>query len=712
MNIDFGTQELQHSRPVLRDDIRFSQQTHDNEQVYVVEDPVKSKYFRIGLPEYRFVSLLNGKHTIGEALSQIAKELGNDAFSEHEAAVVLDWLLEMELLLPTSGVKQLELDSKRQKSKDQANMKYLNLLFLKVPLFNPERFLTALTPMMTWMLGPSFLCVWVIVVLSGAYQIVVNSEKFTVSGAQIFGLHNWLWLFVAWIILKVVHELFHGLVCKKLGGHVYEAGVIWILFAPIGYVDATSSWMFDSKWKRIYTAAAGMYIEIFVAGVFAWLWAYSDPGPFRELAYNVVILASITTLLFNANPLMKFDGYYIFSDLVEIPNLYQEGAAFVKHLGKKYFLGLQSTFPSRSPKQDWIIRIYGVCSFVWRILVMVTLLIIANHLFFGAGILLVITSLIMLLGVPLFKLFMFFKDGNSFEQPNPWKFLLRMSLFLITISYVLTQFTFSKDIAAPSVVDYKEIQNMFASHDGFIEQYFVEDGQQVDVDQPILKLKNTQLDASVKAVQIKLNQIELRRNEFLSDGRIANLQALNKKIHVLRLQLEEKIQQQKSLLVLASEAGQVTLPEVQTMLGRYVDRNTILAKIVNNQQKNIVFIVEQRDFNQLQSKKGSQINVYITGRGKVTGEIYRVSQQASNVTRYPQLTSLGGGVVPALSQGNSNQELSLVTPYFEVVVDSDHLNHMFVGETGWVEFSGENLSLALFWQQKVGQWVDNILQQI
>jgi len=162
----------------------------------------------------------------------------------------------------------------------------------------------------------------------------------------------------------------------------------------------------------------------------------------------------------------------------------------------------------------------------------------------------------------------------------------------------------------------------------------------------------------------------------------------------------------------ADEPGRVILPETQTMLDRYVDRSTILAKVVNDQEKKIIFVVEQRDFNQLQRKQGELAHIFITGRKKVEGEIHRVSQKASKFTRYPQLTSLGGGVVPAIRNPNNNQSMALVAPYFEVTVESDHIHDMFPGETGWVEFSGEETSIVLFWQQRVGQWVDNILEQI
>ncbi|MGH1428671.1 MAG: hypothetical protein ACRBEE_12080 [Arenicella sp.] len=712
MDIDFGTKELLHSTPMLRDDILFSHQVHDETDVYIIEDPIQSKYYRIGLPEYRFISLLNGRNTVGQSLSQVAKDLGDDALSEHEAAVVLDWLLESELALPSSGIQQHALDDKRQKTRDASSFKYLNLLFLKVPLFNPERFLTIIMPAFSWMLGLRFFGLWLFVILSGLYQVIVNAERFTVSGAQLFSVDNWLWLFCAWIILKIVHELFHGLVCKKYDGHVYEAGIIWILFAPIGYVDATSSWMLGSKWKRMHTAAAGMYIELFVAGIFAWVWAYSEPGPFRELSYNIIVLASVTTLLFNANPLMKFDGYYIFSDFVEMPNLYQDGSAYMKFLGKKYLLGVRTSFPSRSAKQDIIVRIYGICSFFWRIIIMVTLLIIANHLFHGAGALLVILSLIMLVGVPLIKLFKYVREGNAHEQPNPLGFLLRVTLLFAVVFLVFTQFTFTKDVAAPLVVDYKKVNHVFSSSNGFIQRYLVEDGQYVEENQAIIKLENTQIDAEISAIQLKLQQMNIQRNTLFTRREIASLQALDERIEALKSELMDKEEAQQNLVVRSKASGQVVLPNTQGMLGRFVDRNTVLAKVVSDKDKNIILAVNQSNFNQLQNKKSAFVDIYIHGRPKMQGLIEDVSQKASTYVRFPQLTSLGGGVIPALQDNNSAQKLRFVEPHFEVKVNSDKLTDVFVGEVGWVEFSGDETSLLVFWQQKINHWVDSVLAQI
>ena len=124
-----------------------------------------------------------------------------------------------------------------------------------------------------------------------------------------------------WVVLKLIHELAHSLVCKKYGGRVASCGILVLLMIPMPYVDVTSSWRFENKWKRILTSAAGMLSEVFVAAIACYVWANSQPGPIQYHAGNVIITASLHTLLFNINPLMRFDGYYMLADWLEIPNL-------------------------------------------------------------------------------------------------------------------------------------------------------------------------------------------------------------------------------------------------------------------------------------------------------------------------------------------------------------------------------------------------------
>lgn len=714
--IDYSTRELLHLKPILRDDIKISHQQQNGADTYIIEDPARSKFYRIGLAEYRFVSLLNGHYSIGQALAQVARDLGSDALTEHDTAVIVHWLLEMELVMPESGTDTEELHNKQQRRKDNQILKRLNLLFIKVPFFNPDRFLDKTLPYLSWMLGRRFFIFWLLVVISGIYQLLINSEKFSVSAGQIFSIHNWLWLFLSWLILKVIHELFHALVCKKYGGNVYEAGAIFVLFAPIGYVDATSAWWFTSKWHRMFTAAAGMYIEFFIFGIFAWIWAAAEPGVVRDIAYNIIIIASLNTFLFNANPLMKFDGYYIFSDFFDISNLYGEGNNYVKYLSKKYLLGLDVEFPQRPRRDDLIIKTYGVLSFLWRILVIATLLIIANTLFYGAGVLLVITSVTLMFGLPAIRFIRsLFADENETEKPEIKRFATTVLGGTLLLFILLTQVTVSRDVIVPAVVDYRQVDNIHAKTEGFVERYFVQDGQTVQANQPLLQLSNDELTAEVASLKLQLRALSISRMDLLVKQEIASLQSVDKKIAALRAEYQQKQKGQDLLLITAPSDGVVLLPNVEKLLGRYISQQNILATVVSSSEKELKLSINQRDIDYVADKVGSNVYVYIDQHSKKLGTLQSIAPGASVEISQPALTAIGGGSLPVTQAKHvRKQQYVLLQPRFDaqVALSATEMLQLTAGERGVVEISGNEVGIAVYWQQKVSDWVENVISQI
>ena len=207
-----------------------------------------------------------------------------------------------------------------------------------------------------------------------------------VSAAVILDRENWLRLAIVWVLLKVLHELAHALACKKYGGTVPVAGVTLLFFAPLAFVDVTSSWRFRSKWHRIVTAAAGMYVELFAAALAVIYWSYSLPGLGHYLAMNIAVMAGFSTLLFNGNPLVRFDGYYILWTCFEIPNLYPSGEQYLVDLIQKFVLGREPSAQWLPPRKMAMIKVYAVASLVWRVLffLVMTLALVGMFPYFGS----------------------------------------------------------------------------------------------------------------------------------------------------------------------------------------------------------------------------------------------------------------------------------------------------------------------------------------
>ena len=210
-------------------------------------------------------------------------------------------------------------------------------------------------------------------------------------------------MLVIWAVLKVVHEMAHGIACKRYGGTVSDAGVLLLLFTPMAFVNVTSSWRFSNRWHRIVVAAAGMYIELFISFIAIIIWARSSGGVMADVCYNIFIMSSVTTILFNANPLMRFDGYYILADSLGIANMYTKGTKLFGDMLRSWFFGVPRTPNLCPPHEKRVALAYGILAFFWKITISLSLIIGASVLFHGLGKLLGIIGVFMFFGMPIMQ---------------------------------------------------------------------------------------------------------------------------------------------------------------------------------------------------------------------------------------------------------------------------------------------------------------------
>jgi len=711
---DCASREFGHLKIRLRNDLHFSSGRHGRHKCYIVEDKLRSKFFRIGVPEYQFISLLDGSRSVEKALAINSRSAVQDALDERDAAVIVKWLLDTGLARPESGVQAEDLSAAVSQSRSAKTMRRLNLLFIKIPLLNPDRLLGAVLPVCRWMLTPAFFAVWMLAVVSGAYQVSVNWPRFVADSSQFFAINNWIWLLAVWIILKCVHELFHGLVCKKYGGNVWEAGVIMVLFAPIGYVDATSSWRFASKWQRIFTAGAGMYVELMIAGGAAWIWASTDTGITNHLAHNVIIIASISTLLFNANPLMKFDGYYMLADWLEIPNFYGEGQLYTKYLGRKYFLGLSAKLPPWSRRDRWLVRAYGVAAFLWRILVIATLLLLASTLFDGAGLIIAAVSAAVLLGQPLIRFMRYLWHGNDFEKPSLARFALSAAVVGLVLFALFTHITWSRALTSPGVVEYVDVMPLRADVGGFISLVNAYDGQRVQEGDHLLSLVNKELETQLRDVTLQLEQLKLKKRLFVLKRQIAQAQAQDEQIDALREQYAELNTRLDRLIVTAPVGGEIIGADLSNRLGQYVTRGELLLTIAPSPEKEFKVLIAQEDIEEFRGRVGDRVAVLIDGRNgdAVPGTLMSIEPRAATTIDFPELTALGGGPLPIVGGRDGRSAVSvLAQPHFTGTVRlNERARRWYVGESGELSARGRARPIGTIWYESVQNWIRDTIE--
>jgi len=408
---------------------------------------------------------------------------------------------------------------------------------------------------------------WGVLVGSGAFQVMTHWREFSQASLGVFYPLNWLWLIMAYVVLKTSHEIFHGLISKNYGGKVLEAGLMFILFIPIGYVNASSAWHFPNKWQRFHTAIAGMFIELLFAGIACWVWATTSPGPLTSFAYNVILIAAVSTLLFNANPLMRFDGYFALSDIINIPNLYLKGQTYVRYLVQRYLLGL----PSQSPiagSNALFIKIYGIGATVWRVSILLGILVGAYSLFYGAGVVLAIIGAAAFLIPPVLG---YARDIRAASQGSPQylRSLLRLSVLTLLAIVFLSQVNWQRDVVVPGVVDYARNGIVRAKSAGFLQNVEVSFGDRVESGQTLATLVNKDLENEVVTLSLQLDAARVRGGQHLNRAATAHREVALNRISALEETLRSKEALLESLVLKAPVSGLVLAARIEDKTDQY-----------------------------------------------------------------------------------------------------------------------------------------------
>ncbi len=582
------TVELANCKLSLRDDLVFHLQEYGGAQCYLIEDELNSRFYRVGLAEYHLISLLDGRTTLAKAVAMSSAEKGKHAVGELEAVTICKWLIDSGLATTDASRRSERLMETYEEKSRKKNLAKLNPVTPKFQLFNPDSLLSKANEVLGWLFSGPFIVVWFCVVLVGAYHLWMNWDS--VGGAQdlVFAPENWLWLAITWIVLKLVHETAHGLVCKRFDGEVRHSGIVMIVMIPLPYVDVSSSWRFRSKWQRICVAGAGMYAEIFLAAMAAIVWCHVDVGVVKQQAFNIMLAGSLTTLLFNANPLMRFDGYYMLTDWLEAPNLGTHGQQFLKWAGKRFYLGLDSKKPKWPEGRGGLIAGYALAALIWKVLICVGLVIAAESLFFGAGLVLAIVAIGMWVVWPLFKLFKFVFIGEQTQQrPSRIRFCMTSCILVLSLLAAYQFVPWNARIKAPAIVDFATNTEIRMPVGGFLRELCVANDQSVVTGQLLARLENRDLLADVGKMKIEIQESQLRIRQLRQNEEMAAYEAELKNLEALQNRLNERTEQLNGLEVRATADGIIVADDLDSLRGTYLSAGQKLCCIGSGSRKEV-----------------------------------------------------------------------------------------------------------------------------
>ena len=694
------TEELQRSHLRLNDELIFSPQKYGDKTFVHVEVPSTSRFFRIGYAEYVFISQFDGHTSSATALAVTAQSQGADAINQQKSREIIDWLLENGL----AGFvgEKAGIDATNADKNKASLLSKINPFWLKLPLGNPDKFFSAANRYCQWMFHPLTILVSLVFIFAGLVTSLTHWDELF-GGFQIWESNNWIWLIVCWVVLKVLHEFAHGITCRRFGGEVPATGIIFILFAPMAYVNVTSSWRFASRWKRIAVASAGMYVEFFVAACCVFGMLNTDSPILQDVLRNAIVMSGLTTLLFNANPLMKFDGYFILSDLLKIPNLFENGSKAFRRNVSWIFLGQNQEASCHEIKtRRFVVLVYGWLASIWKVLICFAMTITASTMFGGFGILLAAVGVSSWFAKPTIEMC---KRLSIHFKRRPHS-LVRVGALtsLIAALFAASWFWIPCPIVAraPCLIEFENAANVRTETAGFVAEVFVKENAIVKANQPLLKLENLELVAEVEELEAELQLQKTRERIALDQSETAEAQIAVRQQDAILTSLHSRLEELDRLTITAPVAGRVVARNLEAMAGTYFEKGDLVLRITDKTAKEVVVSLPVTEINSARKMVGSKIPIQVGSRRTIYATVDHISPRATTQVSYPSLINPNGGPI-AVRQSNASEESDEDSPEFEfteprinaiATLEKPVARNVWSGERGYAVLSSSTPTLG------------------
>jgi putative peptide zinc metalloprotease protein len=686
------------NRPLVvrrRPDLDVRQQAYEGRRFWVVKDPLTLRYYRFQEEEHAILSWLDGTVSLTDLRKKFERQFTPQKISAAELHQFLGTLYRSSLVLSDApGQTEPLLERAAERNKQTRRERWSNLLSIRFRGYNPDALLTWLNGVVGWLFTvPAILCAC----LFGLSALLLLFVEFQTVQARLPGFHefftlkNWLWLSVALTLVKVLHEFGHGLACKRLGGECHEMGVMLLVFSPCLYANVSDAWTLPSKWHRAAIGAAGMYVELILASLATFVWWSTKPGLPHYLALNVMFVCSISTLVFNANPLMRFDGYYILSDLLEIPNLRTKASRILQTKLGAWLLGLKAPHDPFLPTRNQLAfatfavaaGLYGwlvTASILWTLLKMFE-----PYGFKIVGMLLAAVAAYAMVGQPVLRLISFLKAPGRAESVNKLRAMVSGSI-LAALVISLAWLPLPRYVTCSVMVQPSGATAVYVDVEGKVREVLAEPFTPVAAGAPILRLENVDLELALARLEGERSQMATRlealRERSLVDDEAAQLVAHTEEaLAALEEQFARKTAETERLTIVAPAAGVLTPPapraaEERTSgrlavwnghplelrnVGAHLETGTVVGHIGDAQALSVMLAIDETEIDFVRA--GQRVDVVLDqlpGK-RLTSQIATLSTNQLEVAP-PALSSKHGGTLDTRTD-RAGQERPLHTTY-------------------------------------------------
>jgi putative peptide zinc metalloprotease protein len=635
---------------------------------YVLQDHQTGRFFRISPAANLMLCLMNGQRAIEDIWRLVSEKLGAARPTQEEMVRLLIQLHQSDLLrngLPPDmaemGRRADTFDARRRRGW------FTSPMAMRFPLLDPDRFLTATLPLLRPLFSRAGFAAWLALVLTGLVLAVLNWSEITANVSdRVFTTYNVLMLVLLYPASKLLHELGHGYMTKAEGGEVHEAGIMLLVLLPVPYVDASSSSAFADGWRRMLVAGSGIMVELALAALAVIAWVHLPPGLWRAAAFNLMLLCSVSTLLFNGNPLLRFDGYYMLSDLLQIPNLDQRSRRYLLYLIQRHAFGMtRIETPVRTASEAKWLAGYGIVSFIYRIAIMLGIGLLVSQRYFVIGVVMALVSLTQMLLLPVLRGLHYLAYDPALRDRRRravWVSAGSVSALLVLLLAIPVPYA----QVAEGVVWVPDEAVLHAGADGFVADLAARADSPVALGQALITMHDP---VALSQVEVYRAQVAVARDRFNQVNLIDRAQARLAEEQLVRAQATLKRAEARAsdLVMVAPRAGRFVVPDAARLPGSFVHKGDVLGYVIGGDDVAVRAVVPQSEIDLVRDRADAVALRFTEAAGRtVPATIVRETPSALERPPAPALAPEGGG--PMLLDPTSKTHDRPLDGWFELVV--------------------------------------------
>lgn len=693
----------------LKNSITFHKHCYRGIDSYVICDGLSNQQFRCSQEIQQVLAQMDGTLTTAQILEQI---ISNDntaaALDYSQITQALSYLiLKMsgaELLHENPFETQNDNTHKRCGQPEPNKIWYKQLIrpfAIRIPLLNPDTLLDKLVPFAQPFYRRATFGAWLVLVL---YALLSSFSAWPELSdhwqTRFLDPKNLVLIWFLYPLVKGLHELGHALTIKVWGERVYEIGIMLLVFMPLPYVDASSSAKFSSKQRRFTVAAIGIAIELALASICFLIWQMLEPGLLKDTCFNVAFICSVSTLLINGNPLLRFDGYYALSELVEIPNLGTRSNQYVGYLLKRHIFKLQNcAIPATMPgEKKWLVS-FCLLSGIYRIFISLSIALFIAAKFFIFGVLLAIWAIIYQLLQPAYRNIygLFQQAAQEGLSKRTYQIIGGSSALLFAILFLMP---FSSTSTARGVLLMPEQAYIRANSDGFVRAIHKQSGSSVSPGETLISLENDELTVELKAIEARRREAEARYNLSMEQDTL-DASILKQELVTLESEHSELLRQINALDLTSNSSGKFIAARENDLPGRFVKKGDLLAYVVTPQNLAVRVAVDQNDANFLKDNAAAfEIRLASDIATALEASEFKEVPSASNKLPSKLLGSQAGGAIAV--DATDEQGLTAIDKVFQFDLTLPQtLTAPLPGQTATVRIAFPSETLAQKWSRIV-----------